>query len=77
MDEISHLTDQQQAEAFAEECASIPNSYQPLQKEDINVPHFEENETPYFHPSQVWFALSRLDINKATVQGDIPARLLN
>jgi hypothetical protein len=76
VDEISHLTDQQQSEAIAEKFASIPNSYQPLNKEDVNVPHFEENETPYFHPSHVWFSLSRLDISKATVQGDIPARLV-
>ena len=74
VDEILHLTDQQQAEANADKFASIPNSYRPLKKEDINVPQFEENETTYFHPSQVCFALSRLDINKATVQGDIPAR---
>jgi hypothetical protein len=73
VDEISHLTDQQQAESIAEKFASIPNSHQPFKKEDINVPHFEENETPYFHPSQVWFSLSRLDTSKATVQGDIPA----
>ena len=76
VDEISHLSDQQQAEVIAEKFASIPNLYQPLKTEDIHVPHFEENEIPYFHPSQVWFALSRLDAKKATVQGDFPAQLI-
>ena len=65
-DEISHLSDQQQAEAISEKFASIPNLYQPLKTEDINVPHFEEKEIPQFQPSQVWFALSRLDIKKST-----------
>ena len=40
VDEISDLTDQHRAEAIADKFASIPNSYQPLKKEDINAPHF-------------------------------------
>ena len=40
------------------------------------MPHFEEKEIPQFHPSQVWFALSRLDVKQSTVQGDFPARLI-
>ena len=39
------------------------------------VPPFEENQNPQFHPSEVWFALSRLDVNKSTVPGDFPAKL--
>ena len=39
------------------------------------VPLFDESQIPQFHPSQVWFALSRLDVNKATVPGDFPAKL--
>ena len=44
--------------------------------EDISVSHFEDKDIPQFHPSQVWFALSRLDVNKATVPGDLPAKLI-
>jgi hypothetical protein len=76
VDEISHLSDQQQAELIAERFASIQNEYQSLKNEDIDVPHFEENEMPQFHPSEVWFALSRIDAKKATVPGDFPARLI-
>ena len=76
VDEISHLSDQQQAELIAERFASIQNEYQSLKNEDIDVPHFEENEVPQFHPSEVWFALSRIDAKKATVPGDFPARLI-
>ena len=74
--EISHLSDQQQAEMIAEKFASIPNEYQPLKSEDISIPSFTESEIPQFLPAQVWFALSRIKTNKATVPGDFPARLI-
>ena len=34
------------------------------------------SEIPQFLPAQVWFALSRIKTNKATVPGDFPARLI-
>ena len=76
VDEISHLSDQDQAEQIAEKFSSIQNEYEPLQTEDITTPSFEEREIPQFHPSQVWFALSRLNTNKAIVPGDFPCRLI-
>ena len=75
VDEISHLSDQDQAEIIAEKFASIQNEYDSIKTEDILVPPFEENQIPQFHPSEVWFALSRLDVNKSTVPGDFPAKL--
>ena len=74
VDEISHLSDQQQAEAIAESFTAIPNSYEALRSEDIDIPAFRPSEVPQFRVSQVWFALSRLSTNKATVHGDFPAR---
>ena len=76
VDDINHLSDQDQAEQIAEKFASIPNSYEGLNTEDISIPVFEESEIPQFHPAEVWFALSRLDTNKATVAGDFPAKLI-
>ena len=75
VDEISHLSDQQQAERIAEQFASIQNEYESIQKDDISIPHYDETQVPQFSPSQVWFALSRQDASKATVPGDIPAKL--
>ena len=75
VEEISHLPDEAQAEIIAEQFASIQNEYDSINKDDISVPHFDESQIPQFHPSQVWFALSRLDVNKATVPGDFPAKL--
>ena len=76
VDSISHLPDQQQAEVIAEQFASIQNGYEAIKKDDISIPHFDESQIPQFHPSQVWFALSRMDTNKSTVPGDIPAKLI-
>ena len=76
VDEISHLSDQDQAEQIAEKFSSIQNEYEPLQTEDITTPSYEESEIPQFHPSQVWFVLSRLNTNKAIVPGDFPCRLI-
>ena len=76
VDEINHLPDEQQAEIIAAKFASIQNEYEPLKTEDISVPYFEESDIPQFHPAQVWFVLTRLDMNKATVPGDFPAKLI-
>ena len=42
VDDINHLSDQNQAEQIAEKFASIPNSYEGLETEDIFIPVFEE-----------------------------------
>ena len=76
VDQISHLSDQEQAEMIADAFCSIQNEYDPLQSEDINIPEFSESEIPQFSPAQVWFVLSRIDTNKATVPGDFPAFLI-
>ena len=76
VDEISHLSDEQQAELIAQQFASIQNEYDEIQKDDIQIPHYDEKDVPQFQPSQVWFALSRMDTNKSTVPGDISAKLI-
>ena len=76
IEEISDLSDQQQSEKIADYFSSIPNEYEPIEEDDIKVPPFHKNEIPQFHPSQVWLELSRLKTNKATVPGDLPAKLI-
>ena len=75
VEEISHLSDQEQCEAIAQKFSSIPNEYAALSTDDVHVPQFHANDVPQFNPAQVWLSLSRLDVNKATVDGDFPARL--
>ena len=76
VDEINHLSDQQQSEVIAEKFANIQNEYQPLKSEDISVPPFEQKDIPQFHPAQVWYLLTKIQTNKATVSGDFPAKLI-
>ena len=76
IEEISHLSDQEQAEIIADKFSSIQNEYEALKTEDITVPPFTDEEVPQFHPAQVWFHLARVKTNKATVSGDFPARLI-
>ena len=76
VEEIRHLPDQVQAEMIADQFAKIQNEYEPLNKDDISVPPFEEKDIPQFLPAQVWFALTHINTNKATVPGDVPAKLI-
>ena len=76
VEQISHLSDQEQAESIADRFCSIQNEYEPIKKDDICIPPYVESEIPQFHPSQVWFVLSRVDTNKSTVTGDFPAKLI-
>ena len=74
--EIHHLSDQQQAEKIADYFSSIPNEYDELKSEDIKIPQFSTDEIVKFHVSQVWLQLTKIKTNKATVRGDLPARLI-
>ena len=76
VEEISHLSDQQQSEMIAEQFAKIQNEYEPLSKDDISVPPFAHKDIPQFHPAQVWDMLSKIRTNKATAPGDFPAKLI-
>ena len=73
--EINHLSDQEQAEVIAEQFARIQNEYKPLEKDDISVPPFTTQDVPVFQPAQVWFGLTKLHTNRATVPGDFSAKL--
>ena len=75
IDEISNLSEQEQAEVIADKFSSIPNQYEPLKKDDIKVPSFSPDDIPQVHPARVWQLLTQLKTNKATVSGDFPARL--
>ena len=54
VDKISHLTDQEQCDAIADEFSEIPNLYSPLHKNDIDIPEYFESEIPQFSAAQAW-----------------------
>ena len=73
--EINHLTYEEQSEKLAEHFSSILNQYEQLNKEDISIDPIVAEKIPQFKEVQVWDLLIQLKTNKSTVQGDIPARL--
>ena len=44
---IKHL-DQEQAEVIADKFSKVSQEYEPLQKDDIEVPFFDEKSIPSF-----------------------------
>ena len=76
VDEISHLHDQEQAEAIADSFSSISNEYEPVKKDDIKIPHFSKSSIPHFKPHIVRRYLQNIKTNKSTAPGDIPAKII-
>ena len=73
--DINHLSDQEQADKIADHFSSIPNQYEQLKKEDIYISPFELEDIPQFKVVQVWDKLTQLKVNKSSVKGDIPSRI--
>ena len=76
VEQISQLSEQAQAEAIADNLSSVSNQYQPLQRDQITIPPFTSKDVPYNQPYKVRDHLEKIKINKATVPGDIPARII-
>ena len=76
VEEISHLSPQEQAERIADNQAQISNSYKSVELNDIPIPHFSVEDIPQFIPSQVKQYIYRLKSRKSTPLGDIPVKIL-
>ena len=76
VDEISHMNDQDQAEAIADSFSAISNEYDPVKKDEINIPEFTESSIPKINPFQVRTHLQKIKTNKSTAPGDIPAKVI-
>ena len=76
VNEINHLTDQEQAEAIADSFSAISQEYEPVKREEIQIPPFSPSDVPQFQPHQIRKYLERLKTNKSTAPGDIPAKII-
>ena len=76
VDEISHLSDKEQAEAIADSFSAISNEYEPVNKDAINIPPFQNSDIPQLKPYQVRKHLEKIKTNKSTAPGDIPAKII-
>ena len=75
VDEISHLSDQEQCERIADDFSEIPNTYRPLHKEDIHIPKFSNSDIPQFKAAQVWKKITSMKSKKSCLEGDVPANI--
>ena len=76
VEEISHMSDQQQAEMIVDQLAAISNSYRGVQLEDIDIPLFSEEDIPQLRVQEIREYISKLKAKKATPPGDIPVNII-
>ena len=76
MEEINHLSPQDQAKQIAENQAQISNTYRGVEIEDICIPSFSTKDIPQFSPAQVKEYILRLKSKKCTAPGDIPVKIV-
>ena len=76
VEEIKDLSDEEQVDIIAKHFAKVSQSYEPLNKEEINFPPFSTEDIPIIPESEVLEVLENLNVNKAGRKGeDVPARI--
>ena len=76
VEEISHLSDKEQAQLIADQQAEISNSYKGIEWEDISIPPFKPEDIPQFSNFQVKGFIHRLKSKKSTPLGNIPVKII-
>ena len=76
IEDINHLSDQEQAEAIAESINKISQEYTEVKVEEIDIPIIPPDTTPQFSPWEIKKYIDRVKTNKATIAGDIPAKVV-
>ena len=76
VEEISHLSDQEQAELIADNLAEISNSYKGVELSDITYPPFSTQDIPQLSTQRVKEYILRIKTKKSTPPGDIPSKII-
>ena len=76
VDEISHLSDKEQADTIADHIASVSQEYDHLLTNDIKIPSFPKFSTPHITVEVVTEHLPMIKKKKSTAPGDVPAKLI-
>ena len=76
VEEISHLSDQEQAEMIADNLSAISNSYKGVEMTDILIPPFSSKDIPHISTLKVKEYMSKIKVKKSTPPGDIPAKII-
>ena len=76
VEELSGMSDQQQAETIADRFESVANQYNPLKDDDVKLPDVPEGSIPQIEGEDVYKALLRIKTTSSTVANDIPAKVI-
>ena len=68
-EEISDLSDQQQAKVLANQFSGISNEYEAIKRDELIIPPGQIGQVPQFTPLQVLEHILKLKTSKSTVQG--------
>ena len=74
--DINHLSNQEQAEVIAESINKISQEYTEVKVEEMDIPIIPPDTTPQFSPWEIKKYINRVKTNKATITGDIPAKVV-
>ena len=70
VESIKHLSDKEQAEIIADKFSKVSQEYEPLSKDDIDIPEFDKSSIPLFKPEQVQKHLEKVKTNKSVPPGE-------
>ena len=77
VEEINHLSNQQQSEKIADSFSRISNEYEQIEESDINLESATNlNPAPVLEAYQVYEYLRKINIKSSTVKDDIPAKII-
>ena len=76
VEELTGMTDMQQAEAIADQFASVANQYSALKDDDVQLPDIPEGSVPVIDPYDVYQQLCKIKTSTATLKNDIPAKVI-
>ena len=76
VEELSGMTDQQQADKIADQYVRIANQYDPLENSDLSLPPIPDGSLPQFDPEEVYKSLLMIKTTTTTVKNDIPAKII-
>ena len=76
VEDIKHLSDNEQAEHIAESFSKISNDYAPLDRSKIRVEDVSKGGIFKTNAKEVFETISSLNSNKAVPRNDIPTRIL-
>ena len=76
VDEISHLSDKEQADTIADHIESVSQEYDHLLTNNIKIPSFPKSSTPHITVEVVTEHLQMIKTKKSTAPGDVPAKLI-